>query len=315
MELNIVELNASEVTKLSGNYEAKMLNRLKEEFSDDQQHLFVTSFYCYLNYNQSKDFVIDLDDVWKWMGFNQKTNALRVLEKNFVNEKDFKSFALPIGKANYQKKDDNLFMFQHKQKDGSGGHNKQKYMMTVKTFKKMCLKAGTKKADEIHDYFLKMEEILQKVIQEESQELKLQLEMKEHEIEMKEQEMEDEKTKQTKEKEQLLEKTLVSQFPVNTQCIYYGKIDNKTGGKEGSNMYQESLIKFGQTNDLGERIKSHKRSFDNFVLLAAFKVKNKIEIENAIKRHHTLKKRLRSLTMLPNANFKEETYRELLALD
>ena len=26
--------------------------------------------------------------------------------------------------------------------------------MTINTFKKFCLKAGTKKADEIHDYYL-----------------------------------------------------------------------------------------------------------------------------------------------------------------
>lgn len=33
-------------------------------------------------------------------------------------------------------------------------------MLKVNTFKKFCLKAGTKKADEIHDYYLKLEETL-----------------------------------------------------------------------------------------------------------------------------------------------------------
>jgi hypothetical protein len=37
------------------------------------------------------------------------------------------------------------------------------------------LKAGTKKADEIHDYFIKLEEILQQTIGEECIELKNQL--------------------------------------------------------------------------------------------------------------------------------------------
>ena len=40
----------------------------------------------------------------------------------------------------------------------------------------MCLKSNTKKADEIHDYFIKLEEILQEIINEESNELKNQLE-------------------------------------------------------------------------------------------------------------------------------------------
>jgi molybdenum-dependent DNA-binding transcriptional regulator ModE len=53
-------------------------------------------------------------------------------------------------------------------------------MLNIKTFKSLCLKAGTKKADEIHDYYLKMEEIIHKVVQEESDELKLQLEQKDN---------------------------------------------------------------------------------------------------------------------------------------
>ena len=44
-------------------------------------------------------------------------------------------------------------------------------MLKVNTFKKYCLKAGTKKADEIHDYYLKLEETFHEVIEEESTEL------------------------------------------------------------------------------------------------------------------------------------------------
>ena len=38
-------------------------------------------------------------------------------------------------------------------KNNRGGHNKEIFMLNVETFKKFCLKAGTKKADEIHDYY------------------------------------------------------------------------------------------------------------------------------------------------------------------
>jgi phage anti-repressor protein len=41
-----------------------------------------------------------------------------------------------------------------------GGHNKETFMLNIKTFKKYCLKAGTKKADEIHEYYIKLEETL-----------------------------------------------------------------------------------------------------------------------------------------------------------
>jgi hypothetical protein len=170
-------------------------------------------------------------------------------------------------------------------------------MLTVKTFKSMCLKAGTKKADEIHEYFIKLEEILQEIIQEESSELKFQLENTKNELEQKEIQLQEQKIQSENEKYSLLEETLISQFPINTQCIYYGKIDNKSLGKPNSKMYNESLIKFGQSNNLAERIKCHKKTFTNFKLIAAFKVKNKIEIENAIKTNPFFNERTRSITL------------------
>ena len=287
-ELNIVDLiENNPITKLNGNnYQSKMVTKIKERFNSFEQQMFVSSFYCFLNYNSKTDYVIDLDNVWKWMGFSQKDASKRVLDKNFTIDNDYKVLVhQPV-----------------EQKKGRGGHNKEIIMLTVKTFKSMCLKAGTQKADEIHEYFIKLEEILQEIIQEESSELKVQLEKKETELLLQKEQFENEKYS-------LLEETLISQFPLNTQCIYYGKIDNKSLGKPNSKMYNEDLIKFGQSNNLAERIKCHKKTFSNFKLISAFKVKNKIEIENAIKRYPILEKRLRSL-MINDIN-----HRELLAID
>ena len=55
--------------------------------------MFIASFYCYLNYNKT-DFVIDLDNIWPWIGFNQKVNAKRVLEKNFIIDIDYKNIKI-----------------------------------------------------------------------------------------------------------------------------------------------------------------------------------------------------------------------------
>lgn len=104
------------------------------------------------------------------------------------------------------------------------------------------------------------------------------------------------------EKEFILEKTLLSQFPINTQCVYYGCIDNKSSKSE-------SLVKFGQSNNLSERISAHKKTYTNFKLLGAFKVSNKIHIENAVKACPILKKRIRFI-MVEGIN-----YRETLALN
>ena len=51
-------------------------------------------------------------------------------------------------------------------------------MLNVETFKKFCLKAGTKKADEIHDYFIKLENIMFEITKEECDILKQQLQQR-----------------------------------------------------------------------------------------------------------------------------------------
>jgi hypothetical protein len=296
--LNIVALiETNPITKLSGDYNNKLIVKIKNTFSEFEQQLFLSSFYCYLNYHPTNDFIIDLDDVWKWMGFCQKQRAKELLEKYFVIDKDYKC----------------LLTLESEQKKGRGGHNIKKYMLNIKTFKSMCLKAGTKKADEIHDYYLKMEEIIQEVINEESMELKKQLEQQSLKLEQQTLKLEHQKEKSEKEKELLVEKTLIEQFPLNTQCIYYGKIDNKSMG-QAPRVHNETLIKFGQSNNLAERIRCHKKNFINFRLVAAFKVKNKIEIENAIKKHPMLKRQMRILTV-ENPDYKDENYREILALN
>ena len=286
--LNIVNLiESNPITKLSSDYNYKLLVKIKNNFTDFEQQVFLSSFYCYLNYHPINDFVIDLDNVWKWLGFSQKVNAKTLLEKQFTINKDY---IVP------------LLLQQKKLPHTKGGQNKETIMLNINTFKKFCLKAGTKKADEIHEYYIKMEGLIQEVINEDCVELKKQLEDQK-------QQLEDQKQNIGKEKEELKEKTLLEQFPLNTQCIYIGLINNKTLGIPGNKMYNETVIKFGQSNNLQERVKTHKKTYDNFRLYSAFKVKNKIEIENCIKKHVTLKERLRIISI------DDITYREIIALD
>jgi hypothetical protein len=134
--------------------------------------------------------------------------------------------------------------------------------------------------------------------------LKLQLEQKDQQLEQKDQQFQTLQMQTEIEKEELKERTIIEQFPVNTQCIYIGKINNK------SKMQGETLIKFGQSNNLAERVKTHKKTYENFRLYAAYKVKNKIEIENLMKKHPILKKRVRTVTTQDGMS-----HREILAID
>jgi hypothetical protein len=276
-EINIVDLiEKNPITKLSNNYNNKLLNKIKEKFIENEQQLFVSYFFCYLKYDKNKDFVIDLDDIWKWLGFKQKNNAKILLEKNFINDKDYLTFVATKVKHESNNSDEKI-----KKEENRGGHNKQIFMMTIDCFKKFCLKAGTKKAEEIHEYYIKLEETLHEIIEEESNELRLQLEQQKQELE---------DTKINAQKEQLLavEKATINQFPVNTECIYFGIINN-------SNFNNEKLIKFGHTNNLGVRVREHKNIYNEFILINAFKVPNKVEIENLIKKDTRIKKQIRTI--------------------
>ena len=267
---NIVDLiENNPIARLTNTYQNKLLTKINANFTDNEQQLFVATFYSFLNYDSRTDFVIDLDDVWNWLGFSNKAHSKRLLKKQFIIDKDYKV---------------RVIFADEKNKHVKGGHNKEIIMLNVDTFEKFCLKAGTTKADKIHDYYIRLQQTLLEVIHEESTELKLQLEHSENA------------------KEKIREKTLLEQFTNNTQCVYYGLIDN-VGDKN------EKLIKFGNSNNLKTRVTSHKGTYNNFRLMNAFKVKNKLQIENAIKEHALFIERHQTITI------KNKKYIEIINAD
>jgi hypothetical protein len=42
----------------------RLLELLKSKFNESEQQLFVQNFCMYLNYDKTRDYVIDLDKVW-----------------------------------------------------------------------------------------------------------------------------------------------------------------------------------------------------------------------------------------------------------
>ena len=299
-ELNIVELiEKNPISKLSKVYNNKLINKIQENFTGFEQQLFVSSFYCYLNYDKNLDFIVDLDDIWKWLGFASKFTSIRMIEKHFKLDIDYKNLASHLGEATLYNKN---LINNVKQDEKWGGHNKQTILLTIKCFKSLCLKAQTSKASEIHEYYMKMEEVLHKIIEEETDELKLQLQQKENVILEIKQEKQQLLKNSKKEKQKAVEQAIIVHFPLNTECIYIGTIDN-------TNEANEKLIKFGHTNDLATRMNDHRKGYTNFELIDAFKVHNKVEIENLIKNHTKIKKQIRSIQL----NGKNKT--ELIAYD
>ena len=286
--LDIVDLITNNpITKLSDTHNNKFLEKVKKNFNEYEQQIFITSFYSYLNYHKTEDYIIDLDNIWKWLGFTNKANAKKLLLQYFLQDKDYK---ISLDASIKQK----IIEITNKQNfapeasgaknKGSGGHNIQKYYLNIKTFKSLCLKAGTKKADEIHEYYIKLEELIQEVLEEEATEMKNKLLIKDNEISEKNNLLKN----ANQDKYKTIEKTLISQFPVNTECIYFGTIDN-------TNEKGEKLIKFGHSNNLPLRVQDHHKTYNNFILRDVFKVHNRQEIENTIKAYSKIKNHMRTI--------------------
>lgn len=108
------------------------------------------------------------------------------------------------------------------------------------------------------------------------------------EIDKKQEELVSLETAKEKEKTRAVEQVIIAQFPQNTECVYFGTIDN-------TNEKGEKLIKFGISNELSLRVLDHRKKYINFRLVSAYRVQNKTEIENLMKKHPKIQKHLRMI--------------------
>ena len=257
--VNLIESNP--ITKLNGNYQSKLIEKVKNHFTGYEQQMFIASFYCYLNCDYKNDFVIDLDNIWQWLGFGQKVNAKRVLEKNFVINKDYKLSLCQLAKQTTATK---------------GGQNKEIFMLNINTFKKFCLKSDTKKADEIHDYFIKLENLLQEILYEETDELKQQL------LLLEDQKAKEYETKLEKQKVIEREKVLLKEYATIGSIFYVIKVKTYEN--------KQYVIKVGESRrGITDRYREHKSKYEECLLVDCFTVNKSKDFETFIKEHDLIR--------------------------
>jgi phage anti-repressor protein len=248
--LDIVSLiETNPLTRLSNEYQNRFIRKIKMHFSDDEQRMFVSSFYCYLNHDPTSEYVIDLEEIWKWLGFSRKDNAKRVLRKYFTVETDYK-----------------LALLNSAERKNEGGFNKEQILLNIDTFKSFCLIAGTQKAQEIRKYFIKLEQIMHEVFKEESDELKQKL------IRV---------NKQTLEHKHNI---LLREFGSHSNIVYIIKVE--TLGEQSQSFGQsrslgQYVIKIGESRrGIQGRYNEHKSSYPECLILDCFGVKRSKDFEN-----------------------------------
>jgi hypothetical protein len=307
--VKLIEKNP--ITRMNNkNYESKLVQKLKNTFSNDEQKLFLSSFYCFLNHKDN-EFVVDFDSIWKWCGFSRKGHAKTLLEKHFQKDIDYiistsitddtemteEKFASAFAEANFSSNTQeneceivdleltdeykNLIKSEKKtlieicknkklkisgtkaelatrilnndNNKNAGGQNKETIMLTINTFKKFCMKANTKKADEVHDYYIKLEKIFHEIILEQSDELSMQLGLKNNEIKKLEETVYTEQCLNIKNQKSLLyqQEKVTNRYKLSKQgCVYIVH----------DPVWKFTKYKIGITDDFNDRISTYRTS-------------------------------------------------------
>lgn len=156
--INFKELVKNSNTTLSLNLETKMINIINTEFTEEEQQWYIANLYIYMNYHPTTDYPINLEDVFKMIGFANKGNAMKTIKSNFILDEDYKLLIIP------------------REKKQNAGRSEHEIMLNVDTFKNLCMLAKTDRGKQIRKYYVKLENIYNRIIKEEIEEKNQQLE-------------------------------------------------------------------------------------------------------------------------------------------
>ena len=189
-------------------------------------NLFIDDFFSLLgNYQEyNNDFFINFDNVVKWLG-QRKDSTKRTLEDNFIKNVDY-TLKKEIGR----------------------GKPRNKIFLNKEAFKKLCMISKSNKAKEVREYFLKIEETLDKYKNYIIDSLKNQVKK--------------------------MDTSLKSRKKPSKGVIYGFEIDEDN----------RKFIKIGKSKDFLQRMKQHNSSHANKIDVEfLFETDNFDEVESCIK--------------------------------
>lgn len=234
---------------------SKIIEKLNNNFESEEKKLFCRSFYLYTKYNNN-DFIINTENICNWLGFSYIKNLIRLIKSKFKENIDY------------------IIKFNQTINSRS---DKQTIFISINCFKKLCLKAGTERSDQIHDYYLNLENIIMEIVKNEFNQNILLKEKEFNEILLlKDSEINnllEFKNKEITNIQKQKENNFLTNYS-DKRVLYLIFIQN------------ENLCKFGVTTDIKERFKCHKREIsENISLEYCIESMYNTELEQLIKEH------------------------------
>jgi hypothetical protein len=105
-----------------------MVKHLNDEFTEDEQKWYIANLYVYMNYHPIEDYPINLENIYKMIGFANKGNAMKTIKSNFILDEDYKII---------------IFRTEKNKSSETRGRKEETVMLNIDTFKNLCMIAKT----------------------------------------------------------------------------------------------------------------------------------------------------------------------------
>lgn len=135
--IDLIDLIENNPIKLNGVYDNEILNVIQTECSEFQQKMYIAFSYCQFNFDNKNDYIIEVSNIWKWLGFSTKSEVINILQENYIQNKDY------------------IIMY-HKMNDNDIGES---YLLNFNTFKSFCNITITEKTIEINTFFTLLKKV------------------------------------------------------------------------------------------------------------------------------------------------------------
>lgn len=223
--INFQELVQNSNTTLSLNIQTKMVDKLNEEFTNEEQQWYIANLYMYMNYHATNDYPINLEHVYKMIGFANKGNAMKTIKSNFAENEDYQII---------------IFRTEKNKSNETRGRKEETVMLNIDTFKNLCMIAKTSKGKQIRKYYVKLENIYNQIIKEDIMEKQRQLEDQSNKV----MQLQSRNDQLAKDVHLQRHNVLLREFGSHSNIVYIIKV--KTLGEQ-SQSFGQYVIKIGES--------------------------------------------------------------------